>query len=376
MITYANCDSSYGGTNNFKLIEAISADSYHFTVQKSILGGFQRNHVEVDKELLHGKYYLVKCLSCAEVVGRKIVVPKNFSYIIFDKEKLLYNSVQIKKSESWASLLKQSPFDELDVKDAKSTTQTQTFQEGNKIYPHATRQSSSRAASVQDRSFIEKNDQNQSTSSFTKKNDQNQINSAYTKKDYHNQSDSAYTKKNDQNQSNSAYTKKNDRNRSNCGKAERYKVGYSAAEMVEFLRSKRKLWPVDQIIHEFSGANKVNWKSITDRGITNDDGGIVLREIFDLLSLQEVRDNSNASVLYTSFSEPVGLMGIMTYLSIGVLKDELLQKAVWARWGAVVAGHGCSTLRRPDYSLCHGKIRMCQVTFWHVDDNGSSTEPH
>jgi hypothetical protein len=72
----------------------------------------------------------------------------------------------------------------------------------------------------------------------------------------------------------------------------------------------------------------MNWEAITDRGVKNDDGGKVLHEIFHLLSLQEVRDTSNASVLYTSFSEPTGLMGIMTYLSIGVLKHDSLQQAV------------------------------------------------
>jgi hypothetical protein len=350
MITCANCDSSYGGSDNFgflKRIETIGADSYYFTVQKSKLGDFERDYVEVGKELQHGEYYLVKCVSCTEVVGRKLVVPKNFSFIIFDKEKLLYESIQIEKSDSWASLLSLSPFNELEVfeiekfKDANSTTQPQKFQEAKKVHPHAAYQSSSRAVSLQDRSFVKKYDQNQSNSAYTNKNDQNQSNSAHAEKNDQNQSNSAYTKKNDQNQSKSAYTKKNDHNQRssactekndhnqrNSGKTERDKVGNSATEMVEFLRSKRKIWPVDQIIHEFSGANKMNWKAITDRGVMNDDGGKVLYEIFHLLSLQEVRDSSNASELYTSFSETTGLMGIMTYLSVGVLKDDSLQQAV------------------------------------------------
>jgi ASC-1-like (ASCH) protein len=298
MITCANCDSSYGSSHDFgflKLSEIIGADSYHFTTKKSYLEAFQRNHVKVDKELLYEKYYSVKCISCREVVGRKVVVSEKTFYIVFEKEKLVYDSFHVQKIDTWASLLRQSPFDKLDVfevkefEDVKSTKQQNNMQPGNTSHPHAAQQPNSRAASLLNRPIIKKNDRNQNNSSFKRGNDHNQSNSA---------------------------------------KSERPKVRDSVTEVVQFLKLKKEMWKVDQIILEFSGANKTNWKTATDVGIAKDNNGKVLDEIFNLLSLQEVRDSPNASVLYTPFSEPLGLMGIMTYLTVGSLKEESLLQAV------------------------------------------------
>lgn len=311
MITCANCGSSYGGWKNFGFLElsdivTIGADSHHFTVQKDNLLSFQRNYVEIGKDLLHGQYHSVKCISCAEVVGKKL-----FSCIVFDKEKLLYDSIQVKTSDTWVSKSRESPFDKLkvfelkDFKDAESITQQH-------LEPYVARRPSQRAESLLDRTSMNKKDHCQTKSTLLKGKNHYQKSTAFPQK--------------------CGFLKKND---INFAKPDRPKVGDSVNDMIQFLRSKKNVWDAGQIIYEFSSPNESNWKAITLRGITNDDSGKILHEIFSLLSLQEVRDGPNASVLYTPLSELTGLVGIMNYLRIGALREESVKQAMSLGRGGV-----------------------------------------
>lgn len=300
MITCANCSGNFGAAHNFGFLvqsEIIGADSYHFTLQKSLIGGFEKNYVQIDKFLLEDKYYLVKCVSCGVEVGRKLVVPKDFSYIVFEKEKLLYDSVQVGKDVIWGRLLSQPPFNEFQMfkieefKDVKLKTLTKKLPTGKMSGPHAVNQS-------------------------------------------------CVAKQRD-----SKFGRRNDHTPDNSTKAVRPRVGDSVDEKVKFLKSKRETWDANQLIYEFTTASSASWKDIMSRGFEDDDNGRILHEVFDLLSLQEIRENPNAAALYTPFSQQNGPHAVSTYLMVGDLKESSIEEAVSkGRGGKVWVEVMCSAL--------------------------------
>lgn len=83
----------------------------------------------------------------------------------------------------------------------------------------------------------------------------------------------------------------------------------SDTERLRWFVDEKTRWGVDQLIHEFTGGNQDNWRLL----LSSEDGKL-LAELFDLLSLADLRENEGSGSLYHPFSTPGGFATILQYL--------------------------------------------------------------
>ena len=298
MIRCKECKTGIGELDHFGFLvftEAQGRETYHFVVEKDFMEGFEGKFLDVKTDFVKRLYYIVNCQLCDSDLGKKFVT-SSARYIAFGKEKLVYDEVELKKTDKWLPLLNTLPF-----KDLRKFT-IMDFR--TKIYdPKTTR----RGRGDQPQMWgLRGNDQR---APLTPKEQSNQHRRG-------NLTGNSYSKKEDYHNTTSAQKPSQIRPT----------VGTTLSDKIKYLQQKQQNWDAAKLIHELTGPSKDNWQAIIG-GLSADITGSLMREVFILLSNAQIRDDPRAIDLYIPLTDPMAIMGMTFYVTTGPLGKQSVESA-------------------------------------------------